>query len=75
MYSYVSGDTTYSKFKVWLQVMNVANGKSKQEDIEDFLTTTDYLLEYGKWKQASGQENFPLRLDIDRGFPSGAFAL
>lgn len=74
MNSHVSGDTTYSKFKVWLQVMSVTNGKRKQVT-DDFLTTPDYLSEYGEWKQASGQEDLPLRLDIARGYPSGAFAL
>lgn len=45
--------------------MSVASGKSKQ-DKDDFLTAPDHLSEYGGWKQASGQENFPLRLDIAR---------
>lgn len=54
--------------------MSIGSGKSKQ-DKDDFLTTPDYLSEYGGWKQSSGQENFPLRLDLARVYPSGAFAL
>lgn len=59
---------------MWLQAKSVANGKSKQ-DKDDFLPTPDYLSEYGGWEQAGGQDNLPLRLDIARGCPSGAFAL
>lgn len=73
-YSPVSDDTTYGKFKLWLQAISVTNGKSNQ-DRDDFLTTPDYLSEYGEWKRDSGQQNFPLRLDIAGGYPSGAFAL
>lgn len=46
MSSHISDDTTYSRFKVWLQVMTVANRKNKK-DTYDFLTTSDHLSEYG----------------------------
>lgn len=41
-YSHVSDDTTYGKFKLWLQVIGGTNGKYKQ-DTDDFPTTPDYL--------------------------------
>lgn len=74
IHTHVSDDTTYGKFKLWLQVMSVRTGRNKQ-DTDDFLTTPDHLSECREWKQASGQQNFPLRLNIARGYASGAFAL